>query len=196
HSTAGPALLRAVGGAEGAGPTSGGPDPLDQPPQLPRRGGAAPPEGPELFSAETSFRLFLKPAGLTSDAPVQGPEPRPLTRSKSRDQACPRTGGGMPMDTLRHIYGGEAALRQMWAPCQGGDGARGLWKMLQGGRVFLELGLIFPKLGVENSPNCSLPGGPNGRELKGSQDRHRPLTDQGHFNGSWVWSSREPQPHP
>lgn len=63
------------------------------------------------------------------------------------------------MDTLRHIYGGEAALRQMWAPCRGGDGARGLWKMLQGGRVFLELGLIFPKLGVENSPNCSLPVG-------------------------------------
>lgn len=63
------------------------------------------------------------------------------------------------MDTLRHIYGGEAALRQMWAPCREGDGARGLWKMLQGGRVFLELGLIFPKLGVENSPNCSLPVG-------------------------------------
>ncbi|KAM7241945.1 hypothetical protein CapIbe_006416 [Capra ibex] len=93
------------GRGRGAGPTSGGPDPLDQPPQLPRPGWRCEPEGPELFSAETSFRLFLKPAGLTRDSPVQGPEPRPLTRSQSRDQACPRTGGGMPMDTLWHIYG-------------------------------------------------------------------------------------------
>ena len=76
-----------------------------------------------------------------------------FSRSKSRDQACPRTGGGMP------IYGGEAALRQMWAPRRGGDGARGLWKMLRRGRVYLERGLIFPKLGVENNPNCPLPVG-------------------------------------
>ena len=67
-----------------------------------------------------------------------------FSRSQSRDQACPRTGGGMPLDTLQHIYGGEAALRQMQAPRRGGDGARGLWKMQQRGRVFLELGLIFP----------------------------------------------------
>lgn len=64
------------------------------------------------------------------------------------------------MDTLWHIYGGEAALRQMQAPRRGVDGVRGLWKMLQRGRVFLELGLIFPNWEWRIAPTAPSLWGP------------------------------------